>query len=266
MKILITGYQGFIGQNLVRDLKDDNELILIEKDDSVPDVRGLDWIIHLGANSSTLESDVEKIMKENFDFGCDLLNKALAAGVNFQYASSASIYGLNKEFSETSSVNPRSPYAWTKYLFDRHVLNKLDHYNDPDDFVVQGFRYFNVYGPHEDHKGNQASPFYKFEQQAKTTGKIKIFYGSHHYHRDFVPVNYVVDIHKKFFNVKESGIWNVGTGSTRSFYSVAEEIAKKYNAVIEYIDMPETLRTQYQVYTCADISKLKRTLGEKGSS
>lgn len=266
MKILITGYKGFIGQNLVQHLQQDHELILIEKDDPLPDFRGLDWVIHLGANSSTVEYDVEKIMQQNFDFSCALLNKAIGAGVNFQYASSASVYGLNKEFSETSPVNPKSPYAWTKYLFDRHVLNYLSRYNNPSDFVIQGFRYFNVYGPFENHKGNQASPFYKFEQQAKTHGKIKIFYGSHHYRRDFVPVQQVVDTHQKFFNVKESGIWNVGTGIARSFYDVAEEISKKYNATIEFIDMPESLRTQYQIYTCADITKLKRTLGDKSSS
>lgn len=262
MKILITGYRGFIGQNLVNALRNEHELTLVEKNDPVPDFRDHDWVIHLGANSSTTERDVELIMSQNYDYSCDLLNKAIAWGVNFQYASSASVYGGNREFSETSPVNPQSPYSWSKYLFDRYVLSKLKNYNKPEDFVIQGFRYFNVYGSHEEHKGSQSSPFYQFARQAKENGVIKLFHGSHHFFRDFVPVDHVVKTQQKFFQVRESGIWNIGTGKVRSFLSVAEEIAKQYSVKIEYIDMPETMRSQYQTYTCADLTKLKETLGE----
>jgi len=121
---------------------------------------------------------------------------------------------------------------------------------------VQGFRYFNVYGPHEDHKGSQASPYHQFTKQAQETGTIKIFKGSENFLRDFVPVETVVDVHKQFFNVKETGIWNVGTGKPKSFKSVAEEIAEKYNAEIVEIPFPEHLKDQYQEYTCADLTKL----------
>jgi ADP-L-glycero-D-manno-heptose 6-epimerase len=266
MKILITGYRGFIGQNMVQALKDEHELTLIEKDDPIPDFRDHDWVIHLGANSSTTETNVERIMKENYEFSCELLSKAILWDVSFQFASSASIYGSNKEFSETSPVFPQSPYSWTKYLFERYMKDRLAYYNRPDILVIQAFRYFNVYGPGEEHKGNQASPFHKFERQARENGVIKLFHGSHHYFRDFVPVEQVIDVHKKFFKIKQSGIWNLGTGQVRSFKSVAEEIASKYNARIEYIDMPESVRNQYQTYTCADITKLQETLNEKDSS
>lgn len=263
MKILITGYRGFIGQNMVKALTNDHDLVLYEWGETIPDIKNLDWVIHLGAISSTTERDVERIMTQNYDFSCWLLDQCNLNGVNFQYASSASIYGLGREFSEHSQPDPRGPYSWSKFLFDRYVSRNSPYFLK--DFVVQGFRYFNVHGPHEDHKGDQASPFYKFEQQAKLTGRIKLFYGSHHYLRDFVHVDRVVEIHKKFFEVKESGIWNVGSGQSTSFQTIADQIAKKYNAVVEYIDMPETIKSQYQTYTCADLTKLTRTLNEKDS-
>jgi ADP-L-glycero-D-manno-heptose 6-epimerase len=123
-----------------------------------------------------------------------------------------------------------------------------------------------VYGPHEEHKGNQASPYHKFTEQAKTTGNIKLFEGSDTFLRDFVPVEHVVDIHKKFLNIKESGIWNVGTGIARSFKDIATEIADKHKATITYIPMPANLKLQYQAYTKADITKLKATLNEASNS
>ena len=169
MKILVTGYKGFIGQNMVNALRD-HTLTLHEWGDKFPEVAGHDWVVHLGAISSTTETDIEKVMTQNYDFSKKLINDCLAHGVNLQYSSSASVYGLNTDFVEDAPLNPMSPYAWSKYLFDRYVQSRL--WNG---IYVQGFRYFNVYGPHEDHKGNQASPYYKFEQQAKETGVIKLF-------------------------------------------------------------------------------------------
>jgi ADP-L-glycero-D-manno-heptose 6-epimerase len=253
MKILITGYKGFIGQNMTNALKDDHELSFFELGEPEPKFNELDWIIHLGAITSTTETNVEKIMRCNHDFSCVVLMACQEHNINLQYASSASIYGLNNKFKETDPVDPKSPYAWSKFLFDRHIM-----VNEFKDIRVQGFRYFNVYGPHEDHKGDQASPYHKFEKQAKETGVIKLFENSDRYFRDFVPVETVVDVHKTFFNVNESGIWNVGTGNPKSFKTVAEEIASKYNAKIEYIPMPENLKSQYQKYTCADLTKLKQ--------
>lgn len=253
MKILITGYKGFIGQNITNALKNKHELSFYEWGNEPPELEGLDWVIHLGAVTSTTETDVDKVMRQNHDFSCVMLMACQVAGVNLQYSSSASVYGPTLNFNEDAPVSPQSPYAWSKYLFDRHVkINRFDK------IIVQGFRYFNVYGPHEDHKGDQASPYYKFEKQAKETGVIKLFEGSENFKRDFVPVETVVDVHEKFFNVKESGVWNVGTGKPRSFTEVANEIAKKYDAKIEYIPMPENIAKQYQAYTCADLTNLRK--------
>lgn len=252
MKILITGHKGFIGQNMVNALKDDHELSLYEWGEEPPEFEGLDWCIHLGAISSTAETDVEKVMRQNHDFSCMLLMACQLNKVNLQYASSASVYGLDSDFREDSLPSPQSPYAWSKYLFDRHVKNQ-----NFDGIRVQGFRYFNVYGPHEDHK-DQPSPQHKFTKQAKETGVIKLFEGSENFRRDFIPVSEVINVHKKFFDVTESGIWNVGTGKPQSFQHIAETIAESMEAKIEYIPMPENLKSQYQTYTCANTEKLRR--------
>lgn len=253
MKILITGYKGFIGQNMVNALKNDHELSLYEWGEEPPEFNNLDWCIHLGAISSTTERDVEKVMRQNHDFSCMLLMACQLNGVNMQYASSASVYGLNTDFREDAPVNPMSPYAWSKYLFDRHVLSQQF-----DNISVQGFRYFNVYGPHEDHKGDQSSPHHKFTKQAETTGVIKLFENSENYKRDFISVHEVVNIHKKFFNVQESGIWNAGTGRATSFDNVARTIADGMECRVEYIPMPDNVKAQYQTYTCADVTKLRK--------
>ncbi len=256
MKILITGYKGFIGQNVVNALRSSHELTLFEWGDPLPTFEGHDWCIHLGAISSTTETDVDKILEQNYDFSRVVINRCEQHGVNLQYASSASVYGLNTNFAEDAPKNPLSPYAWSKYLFDRYVASFLVQ-GRFQNIRVQGFRYFNVYGPHEEHKGNQASPYHKFEDQALETGVIKLFEGSENYFRDFVPVELVVDVHKTFLNVNQSGIWNVGTGQPKSFKQVGEEVAAKYNASIEYIPMPDNLKNQYQAYTCADITRLR---------
>jgi ADP-L-glycero-D-manno-heptose 6-epimerase len=192
-------------------------------------------------------------MKQNYDFSRWILHQCLMHGVNLQYASSASVYGLESDFIETTPPCPVSPYAWSKYLFDRYFLE-----HEWGQITVQGFRYFNVYGPHEDHKGDQASPYYKFNQQTKEKGVITLFEGSEKFFRDFVPVETVVNVHRTFLDVKESGIFNVGTGESKSFQQVAEEIAVRYNARIEYIPMPDSIKTYYQKYTKADISKLRK--------
>lgn len=260
MKILVTGHRGFIGQNLVEKFTNigTDELGFFEWGDPLPVVSNYDWVVHLGAISSTTESDVEKVMVQNYDFSKWLLRECVGAGVNLQYSSSASVYGLGTEFSEDSPVDPRSPYAWSKYLFDRTVLAQLRH--GTGNPIIQGFRYFNVYGPHEEHKGNQASPHHKFTEQAKNNGVIKLFVNSDNYLRDFVPVEMVVDVHRRFLTVTESGIFNVGTGAATSFAEVARGIAERYGAKIEHIPMPEALKSQYQAYTKADVSKLVKHL------
>lgn len=256
MKILITGSKGFIGQNMVAALKDEHKIKVYDWGDDLPILRGIDVCIHLGAITSTVESNVEKVLEQNYDFSKWLFEQCWRFRVHLQYASSASIYGLGKDFVETAPVDPRSPYAWSKYLFERYVDKNRYKLENP----VQGFRYFNVYGPHEEHKGDQSSPFQKFTKQALETGIIEVFEGSHDFYRDFVPVNKVVEVHRKFFGVEETGIWNVGTGKARSMLSIAEEVAAKTGANIKYIPMPIEISRQYQSYTCANLNKLRNTI------
>jgi ADP-L-glycero-D-manno-heptose 6-epimerase len=176
-------------------------------------------------------------------------------GTHFQYSSSASVYGLNQEFREDSPVDPRTPYAWSKYMFERYAAKRQEFAKHNGD-RIQGFRYFNVYGSGEAHKGGQASPYYQFEKQARETGRIRVFEGSREYRRDFVPVSQVIDTHLAFLNVKQSGVFNVGTGRTQSFYEVAEQ----FGVPIDEIPMPEHLKQSYQTYTCADMTRTDRAI------
>lgn len=252
MRILLTGHKGFIGSNMLKML-DGHEVTTFEWGEPLPNVENHDYVIHMGANSSTVFNNVEMIMVQNLDFSIWLLNECIKYKVNFQYSSSASVYGFGNEFKETSKVDPKNPYAWTKYLFERHVSKLID-----SGIKIQGFRYFNVYGPNEDHKLDQASPHHKFKKQYIATGKIKLFKNSERYLRDFVPVEQVCKTHIDFFNVEESGVWNVGTGVAKSFLDVALSIAPLEH--LEYIDMPNELKSSYQAYTCADMTKTNNSL------
>jgi ADP-L-glycero-D-manno-heptose 6-epimerase len=252
MKILLTGHRGFIGSHMLRALEAHGHHVSVyEWGETLPSILEQDWVIHMGAISSTTERDIEKVMAQNVDFTIQLYEACHTFGVNFQYASSASVYGLVSTFREDAELDPRTPYAWSKYLTERHIRTH------PMGATTQVFRYFNVYGPEgEEHKGNQASPYAQFKQQAEENKKIRVFEGSDRFLRDFVPVSKIVDTHLKFLNVKESGVWNIGTGKPRSFMDVAQE----FNVPIETTPMPEILKDSYQKYTCADITKLQQTL------
>jgi ADP-L-glycero-D-manno-heptose 6-epimerase len=256
MKILLTGYKGFIGSHMLTALEAaGHHVSTYEWGEVLPGVMEQDWVIHMGAISSTTERDVDKVLRQNYDFTCQLYNACKTYGVNFQFASSASVYGLTSTFREDAPVDPRSPYAFSKYLAERYIR---DH---PMGSITQIFRYFNVYGPEgEEHKGNQASPHFKFTKQAKLSGKIQVFDNSGSYLRDFIHVSKVVDTHMRFLKVQDSGLWNLGTGKTKSFLDVASEIAMKFPSVIEYIRMPEELKQSYQKYTCANTTALDKYL------
>lgn len=258
MKILLTGHKGFIGSHLLKALeRNGHKVSTYEWGETLPSVMEQDWVIHVGAISSTTEKDVEKIMKQNVDFTTQLYRACRTYGVNFQFASSASVYGLGLNFNEDAQVDPKTPYAWSKYLCERHITQYMG------GNITQMFRYFNVYGPEgEEHKGNQASPYMQFTKQAKETGIIKLFENSHLYARDFIHIDEVVNYHLKFLDCKESGIFNIGTNGTKTFYDVANKIAEKYNAKIAYIPMPDMLKSSYQKFTCADMHKTKRALNE----
>ena len=254
MKVLVTGASGFIGQNMVSGLREEHEVIPHEWGQLIPSLEDVDWVIHLGAISSTVEQDVSKVYNQNLYFSIKLYEECINNKVNFQFASSASVYGLKSSFEESAPLNPQNHYARSKAMFEKYIeLRQAP-------IITQTFRYFNVYGPHEDHKGGQASPHTQFTKQAKETGLIKLFEGSENYKRDFINVAQIVDYHKRFFSVEESGVWNMGTGVAKSFYDVAKEIADKYNANIEYIKMPQILKNNYQEFTQANTVKLCNTL------
>lgn len=254
MKILITGNKGFIGQNMYHAFNGIHDIMTYDWGDPIPNFKDRDLVIHLGAITSTTETDVDKVLDQNYDFSRWLINACQEFKIDFQYASSASVYGKGSEFKEDSPLDPRTPYAWSKLLFERYVEKMKDRWT----IKVQGFRYFNVYGPYEDHKGDQASPYHKFDQQAVETGVIKLFKGSENFKRDFIHVDEIIDIHRIFMDVDESGVWNAGTGKVKSFFDVAREISHKRNAKIQQIPMPDSLKHSYQEYTCADVTELRK--------
>ena len=270
MRILLTGNKGFIGQNFEQHLTQaGHEVVgfdfrphrMINDDGSTmfPSLDGIDQVIHLGAWSSTTERNVQKVLDDNYEFSYKLLMMCCEAGVDMQYASSASVYGTISKWhhvQETAAEAPLNPYAWSKYLFDRVVQKSLSKLP----IKVQGFRYFNVWGPYEDMKGYQASLFHKW---VKADDVIKVFKQSDLFYRDFIHVNDVFNLQYAMLESSESGIFNVGTSLSKSILSLAEDIAAKYNKPIEYIDMPVELLTHYQTYTCADNSKILQATGKE---
>jgi ADP-L-glycero-D-manno-heptose 6-epimerase len=253
MRILITGYKGFIGQNMHKALAD-HDLVLYEWGDGKVDLDGVDRVIHLGAISSTTCTDERAIKLQNYDFSVRLISQCVERGISIQASSSASVYGIdNTTFKESDRMAPQNLYAKSKAAIETFCSGLQSR------TPVQLFRYFNVFGPHEDHKGSQASPYHQFRKQKEERGVIRLFEGSREFKRDFVPVEQVIQTHIDFFDVKESGVWNVGTGRAKSFFDVAQEI----NGDIEWIPMPENLKASYQAYTCANMSKTNDTLRGK---
>ena len=257
-KVLITGAGGFIGGNLAAFLSnrgyDVTKFDISLGDSGYPELINQDYVIHLGANSSTTETNVKKIVEQNFEYSKKLYEMCQLMDVKFQYASSASVYGLSRIFKETDFCKPVSPYAFSKYMFDCWLMNQ--------DYPYQGFRYFNVYGLGEDKKGNQASPVSKFIKQAQQHGEIKIFDKSGKYKRDFVSVDDVCEIHYRMLESNTSGIFNLGTGKTTSFRDVADIVKTHSNCIITEIPIPQELKGQYQKFTKADNSKLLEVIGD----
>ena len=261
MNILITGHKGFIGSNMMKFMEEKNHNVIgFEWDDNsehYPNLDGVDRVIHLGAETSTICDDIDLIMKKNYDFSCKLLEDCAYLKIPFQYASSASVYGNTKQvMSEQSTLRPLNYYAYSKYMFERFALD----FEKDAETPIQGFRYFNVFGKGEEHKGSQASPITVFRKQALDNKNIKVFKNSNLYERDFVYVGDICELHHRMFNINESGIWNAGTGSPTSFLEIAVIMAHKYDVNIDYIEMPGVIRKQYQHYTKADLKKLNNTV------
>lgn len=242
--IILTGSNGFIGKNFIKKLSCD----VIELDqhncwqffDKFYDWNNVSLILHQGAISSTVENDVNKIHKWNVDYTLQLFECAIKYQIPVKYASSASVYGT----MDGTIVNPLNYYAISKLQIDYWVQDNIDKFS-----LIQGFRYFNVYGNGESNKGDQASPVSKFSKQVKEKGKLKLFEGSDSMFRDFICVDDVVDI--VLNNKKDSGIYDLGTSDPVTFKYVADCIIKKYGGEIEIIPFPKNLIGKYQNFTCA---------------
>ena len=245
--IVITGSKGFIGQNFLKYLIEhsEEEIITVNEKDAWDWISLFkDWdkvslILHQGAISDTTETDLDKLHRMNVWYSIELFEKAIQHQIPVKFASSASVYG-----KQQGIINPLNYYAITKLQMDYYIQDHMTEFSS-----IQSFRYFNVYGDGEDHKGDQASPVHKFTKQIKDTGTLKLFKGSGNYWRDFVWVGDVVDI--VLNNNKPSGIYDLGTNNPVSFQTVGELVAEKYNGTIEYIPFPEHLKGKYQTHTRA---------------
>ena len=241
--IILTGSQGFIGQNFLKHLKE--PVIEVEQQNCFEFLHNFEnWnevslILHQGAISSTTERNINKLHHYNVEFTLLLFEKAIEYQIPVKFASSASVYGNTQ-----GDINPLNYYAITKLQVDYFIQDNLNKFSS-----IQSYRYYNVYGNQEDHKGDQASPISKFTKQVRETGKLKLFTGSHEFLRDFVCVNDIVNV--VLNNDKPSGIYDLGTSNPISFQEVAELVIQKEGGEIEYIPFPDHLRDKYQTYTCA---------------
>lgn len=283
--IVVTGGLGFIGSNLVHQLNARGREDIVVVDDftdghKMANVRdatlcdyfdrheflarfealacsagGIETVFHLGACSDTTEWNGRSMMADNFTYSRDLLTLCEARGIPFVYASSAAVYGLSRDCAEHPSCEaPLNVYGYSKLAFDQHVRQRMAHSRSR----IVGLRFFNVYGPREQHKGRMASVAYHFNQQLKSTGVVKLFGASHgvaagEQRRDFIHVDDVVDQTLWFGGAAGvAGIFNCGTGQAASFNDVANAVLAWHGCgAIEYIPFPDDLLGAYQAHTLA---------------
>ncbi|WP_165226725.1 ADP-glyceromanno-heptose 6-epimerase [Aquisphaera insulae] len=288
---IVTGAAGFVGGNLIRALNQKgirdilavDDLTIGDKFRSLADCEIADYmdraefrewlrrggshgwkpaaVLHQGACADTTESDGRYMMDNNYTYSKELLHWALDAGVPFVYASSASVYGMSRRCAETPDhEGPLNVYAYSKLQFDNYVRRLMPTLSS----TVVGLRYFNVYGPGEAHKGRMASMVWQLYHQVKEAGVAKLFDGTDGYgpgdqRRDFVYVGDVADINVHFATGPvRRGIFNVGTGKSRSFNEIARiVIGLLGRGEIRYVPFPDSLRGKYQSFTEADVTRLR---------
>ncbi|MBI4755118.1 MAG: ADP-glyceromanno-heptose 6-epimerase [Betaproteobacteria bacterium] len=302
---VVTGAAGFIGANLVHSLNQRGITNIIAVDNltradkfrnlvdgeiadyldkgeflerlEAGDLDGaIEAVFHEGACSDTMETNGQYMMQNNYRYSLALLDYCLDQELPLLYASSASVYGGGRVFHESREFEgPLNVYGYSKFLFDQVVRRRLGDANSQ----VVGFRYFNVYGPREQHKGRMASVAFHFFHQFQADGRVRLFEGSAGFadgeqRRDFVYVEDVAKVNMYFLdNPDRSGIFNLGTGRAQSFNDVAVatinacRVARgesllnlaemRAQGIIEYVSFPEALKGKYQSYTEGDLSNLR---------
>ena len=308
MKIVVTGAAGFIGSNIIRGLNARGIDHIIAVDDltegdkfrNLTDLKIADYldkdvfyelfsqgafgkveaVFHEGACSDTMESDGKYMMDNNYTLSCGLFNSCQQAGTRLIYASSAATYGGSDTFRETPEFeHPLNVYGYSKLLFDQRMRRECGDNFKKFKRQVVGFRYFNVYGPREQHKGRMASVAFHQFNQFNAEGRVKLFgdyggYAAGGQMRDFVFIDDVVAVNLWFLDhPNQSGIFNLGTGRAQPFNDVALSVVNALRAtkgdsaldlagaaqagLIEYVPFPDALRGKYQCYTQADLSALR---------
>jgi len=286
---IVTGGAGFIGSNLVRRLCESGADVLVVdeltdgrkflnlRDCSVSDyldvaefrdilstgrdLPGIEGVFHQGACADTTQGDGRVMLDANFTFSKLLLEWSIDRRLPFVYASSAAVYGSSPTCLETpENERPLNVYGYSKLLFDQYVRRRC---SEPGSTVV-GLRYFNVYGPGEAHKGKMASMAYQLWRQIRDTGEGRLFRGANgvadgEQRRDFVNVRDVVEVNLFFMkDAPRRGIFNVGTGESRSFNDLARIIIGILGkGRVVYIPFPSGLSSKYQDFTQADLTQLR---------
>jgi ADP-L-glycero-D-manno-heptose 6-epimerase len=215
-------------------------------------------VFHMGACSSTTESNGRYLMKNNYEYSVVLAELCQRRRVPLVYASSASVYGNGDQgFVETRRAErPLNGYAYSKFLFDEHVRRLLA---SGRRCPLVGLRFFNVFGPQENHKGKMASVIFHFFQEIQAGRPLNLFEGSENFRRDFVSVSDVAKVALHFHRHPEvSGVFNVGTGSAESFETLADLVLQAMpSGKKNHIPFPDELRGKYQAYTQADLTQLR---------